>query len=116
MIDELRAQRADADPGAGRELEVLRQAAVEQQPLAGIVGVDEFERVADLVEALLVEGLGGQRRPPPIAGRDVGSLQPCFELAFVGNELQFHAAHRQPDIAGSIGFLGTGQRRRRSLG
>ena len=36
MIDELRAQRAGADPGAARELEVLGEPAVEQQALARI--------------------------------------------------------------------------------
>ncbi len=53
----------DADPGAGRELEILGDAAVEQQPLAGIGRVDEFQRVADLVEAFLVEGLAREMRP-----------------------------------------------------
>ncbi len=35
MVDEARAQRPDAGPGAGRELEVLGDAAVEQQALRG---------------------------------------------------------------------------------
>ena len=63
MIDEARAQRPDADPGAGRQLEVLGDAAVEQEAFARIVGVGEFQRVADLVEAVRVEGLARELRP-----------------------------------------------------
>ena len=33
------------------------------RPLQRIVGVDEFQRVADFVEALLVEGLARELRP-----------------------------------------------------
>ena len=33
------------------------------RPLRGIGGVGEFQRVADLVEAFLVEGLARQLRP-----------------------------------------------------
>ena len=58
MVDELRAQRAGADPGAAGELEVLGEAAVEQQALAGIGGIDELQRVADLVDS-------PRRRTPP---------------------------------------------------
>ena len=41
-IDDLRAQRADADPGARRELEVFGETAVEQQALSGLVRIFEF--------------------------------------------------------------------------
>ena len=60
--DERRAQRPDADPGAGRELEVLGQAPVEQKALRGVGRVGELQRVADLVEAFLVEGFRGERQ------------------------------------------------------
>ena len=63
VIDEARAQRPDADPCAGRKLEILGDAAVEQQSFARIVRVDEFQRVADLVEALVIEGVARQLRP-----------------------------------------------------
>ena len=59
MRDEGRAQRPDADPGAGRELEILGDPAVEQETLCRLGRIGEFERVADLVEAFFVEG----RRP-----------------------------------------------------
>ena len=74
MGDEGGAQRPDADPGAGRKLEILGEAAVEQQALGRIGRVGEFQRIADLVEAFLVEGVGREFRRAPIAGRDVGAF------------------------------------------
>ena len=44
-------------PGAGGELEVLGEAAVEHDALGGIGRIGEAHRVARLVEALLVEGI-----------------------------------------------------------
>ena len=49
------AQRADMHPGAGGELEVLGEAAVEHDALAGIGRIGKAHRVARLVEAFLVE-------------------------------------------------------------
>ena len=71
MRDEGDAQRPDADPGAGRELEVLGDAALEQQALFGVGRIVEPQRVAEPVEALLVERLRGQLRLAPVARRDV---------------------------------------------
>ena len=62
MRDERRAQRPDADPGAGRKLEILGEAAVEQQALGRIGRIVELERVADLVKALVVKSVRGERR------------------------------------------------------
>ena len=59
MIDEAGAYRAEADPGAGCELEVLGDAAIEQQALPGIVGVGKSERVADAIISVLIESLRG---------------------------------------------------------
>ena len=44
----------------GDELEVLGQAAVEQQALVGVLGVDERPASPRAVEALLVEGGRGR--------------------------------------------------------
>ena len=46
LREQPRAQRADADPGAGRELEVLGEPSVESEALRRIVGIDEAQRVA----------------------------------------------------------------------
>ena len=45
--------------------------AVEQKPLAGIVRIDEFQCIADLVKTFFVEGVAGQLILPPISGCDV---------------------------------------------
>ena len=71
MVDETGPQHADPGPGAGGQLEILGEPAVEQQTLAGIVRVDEFERIAQLVEAFRVKGLARERVLPPITERDV---------------------------------------------
>ena len=65
------AQRADADPGAGIELEIFGDAAVEEQPEFRPRGIGEFHGIADQIEALGVESLRGQFRRFPVARRDV---------------------------------------------
>ena len=116
MRDQRRAQRTDADPGAGGELEILGDAAVEQQALGRIGGVLELQRVADPVKPLVVERRRGERRRAPIAGRDVGALEPRLELAFVRHELELKARQRQADVAGALGFPAARERGRRRLG
>ena len=48
MRDDFLPERPDADPGADRELEVLRHASFEEKTAFGIGFVDEAQRVADL--------------------------------------------------------------------
>ena len=50
------------DPGAGRQLEVLGDPAVEEEALPRIGRVGEAQRIAHPVIALLVEGLARQLR------------------------------------------------------
>src|SRR5262249_60340809 len=78
-------QRSDIHPGAGAQLEVLGHAAVEQESRARIAGVFEFERIAELVEAVFIEGLRGELALAPIARRDVRAAQPRLELALGRN-------------------------------
>ena len=86
------------------------------RPLAGSCRVDEFQRVAEFVEALVVEGLAGQVVLPPIARRDVRPAQPRFELALVRHQLEFDARRRQADIARPIEVPGAGERERCGFG
>jgi len=51
------AHGADADPGAGPELEILGDAAVEEQAAFGAIRIGKGDGVADQVEALGVEPL-----------------------------------------------------------
>ena len=71
-LDEAGAQRPDADPGAGGELEVFRDPAVEEQAARRFVVIAEPQGIPELVKAFGVEGCLCQLRLPPIAGRDVG--------------------------------------------
>src|ERR1700683_539435 len=88
MGDESPAQRADADPGPGRELEIFGEAAVEQQAFGRIGRIGELDRVADLVKALVVERVSREMGRLVIAGRDVEAPEPRFELAVARHELE----------------------------
>ena len=59
MGDEFEPQWSDADPGAGRKLEVLGDPSVEHEAKLGIALVVELQRVAEPVIALFVEGVLG---------------------------------------------------------
>ena len=91
------AQRPDADPGAGGELEILCDAAVEHEAGRPVARLRELQSVADLVETFVVEGSRVEFGMAPIAWRDVGAAQPRLELRAVRNELQFDAAMRHAD-------------------
>src|SRR5216683_6144000 len=74
------AQRADADPGAGIELEILGDAAVEKQSKLRAIRIGEGHGIADPIESVGVERLRGQFRRLPVARRDVGSAHAHLEL------------------------------------
>jgi hypothetical protein len=116
LRQQARAQRADIHPGAGGELEVLGDAAVEQQALAGIVGVLELERVTELVEPIGIEGGGGEIALAPIARHDVGAAQPRLELVVAWNELELHARHRHAHIGGVLALPHPRDRHRGAFG
>src|SRR6267142_2476511 len=65
------AERADADPGAAGELEILGNAAIEIEAGAEIVCNDRLDRSAEFVKTLVVKSRGGQLRLTPISRRDV---------------------------------------------
>ena len=56
-------------------LKSSRDAAVERESLRRVGGIDEAQRVAELVVALLVERRARQLRVAPVAGRDVRPAQ-----------------------------------------
>jgi hypothetical protein len=112
----LDAQRANADPRARHQLEIFRHASVEEQAFVRIVGVGEAHRVADHVEALVVEGRFRQVVALPVAGRDIGASNADFEFAAIRREFQFDAGRRRADVAGAIGLKVTVRGQRRRLG
>ncbi len=74
------AQGADIDPGAGIELEIFRDAAVEKQAEFGTRRIGEGHGIADQIEAFAIERLRGQFRRLPVAGRDVRAAHAHLQL------------------------------------
>ncbi len=95
-------ERAHGDPGAGGELEVLGQAAVEHDALCRLAGIGKAHGVARLVEAILVEGRAREIGPFPIAGRHVRAAHAHFELVADRHELELDAGHRHADRARAL--------------
>ena len=95
-------QRPDADEGAGGELEVLRDAAVETQAALGVPAVEPAHGVPRAVEPFLVEGLRGKFRLTPVARHQVRSPEPDLGLACGGipHQLGLHTWHRQTQVPG----------------
>src|SRR5262245_29546314 len=115
MIDEPCAQRSDTNPRPRRKLEILGDPAVEQQSFARIARVDEFQRVADLVEALFIKRIARQLILPPVSGRNMRAAQPRFHFSFVWYELQLYARCRHPYVAWSVEIPRTSKRKRRGF-
>ncbi|MCY1356269.1 hypothetical protein D9M69_427140 [compost metagenome] len=97
--DDLAAQRTDAHEGAGGELEVFGDAAVEAQAAVDVAVVDPLHRVAGGEEAFVVEGLGGGLGRTPVAGRDVGAAVAHLGLAVDLDQLELDAGGRQAHVA-----------------
>ncbi len=96
------AQGPDIHPGAGRELEILRQAAVEHHAARGVVLIGEAHRIARHVEAFRVERRRGQVGPLPVTGRDVRSAHADFQFAAARHQLHLDARRGDADIAGAV--------------
>ena len=122
--DALDAQAADLNAGAGGELEVLGDASVEYEAAFGTRRVVETHRIADLVEAFLIERRGGHFRLFPIPRRDVGT--PNADLHLGGraevtwridrNQFEQGAGHGIADDAGTRRLEVAVGRERRGLG
>src|SRR3974390_2191965 len=89
VVEEARTQRSDADPGAGREFEILGDAAIEQQALFRRRGIGELQRVADLIESFFIEGGAREVLGAPVAGRDGGPAGARFKFSFTREQFQF---------------------------
>ncbi len=100
--DRTHPQRAHAHPGAAHQLEVLGHAAVEENAALGAGLVEQLGGVADAVEAVGVEGLGGDLGGVAVLGEDVRSAHADLQLAAVGQQLQLDARQRQADAAGAV--------------
>ena len=94
-----RAQRANADEGAGVELEVFGDAAVEEQAGLRVGCIHPAQGIARSVEACFVEGFRTQRGFARVAGHDVRAAEADFGLGVgavaIGHQLHFHTGARQ---------------------
>ena len=102
--------------GAGGQLEVLDDAPREHQPLRWLGRIHESGRVADHVEAFVVERLRRQLGLAVVTLHHDRAADAQLELAADGHELEIDARVRQSDQADALGVpVGRG-RGRRGLG
>src|SRR5712691_5663556 len=100
--DEPDAHRAGVHQCAGGELEVLGDAAVEDDAFRRVRRVGELHGVADAVKALVVECRPGQVGALVVARRDIGAAHPHLELSRRRHQLQLASGDRQADDAGAL--------------
>ena len=96
------AQRPHADPGAGGQLEILRDAPIENESFAGILGSTNTQRIAQAIESFLIEHGARQFGLAPVAGSDAGTAQPGFHFLAGLHQLQLDARRGQADVPGAI--------------
>src|SRR6266498_1637379 len=116
LFQQRRAQRANTHPGAGGQLEILGDAAVEAQASLRCGLVDQADGVAGSVEPLVVEGRGREVWPSMVARRHIGAPHADLELVADRRELQPDARQRHADAVGAARGEVRGRRRRRCLG
>src|ERR1700677_3681002 len=100
MRQKLRAQWSHAHPGSGGQLEILRDAAIEDKSLARIAWIHKLQCVAQTIKSVFVETRARQVRLPPIARSDAGPLQACLGLQSGLDQLQLDTRRGQSDMAG----------------
>src|SRR5690606_21827714 len=99
-------------PGAGIELEILRRAAVEIKTPARIARHGELDRIANAIKTLVVKSLRRELGIVPIAGRDIGSLEPQLIFVVQRHELDRDPLRRNADIARPVLLFGAIERER----
>jgi len=97
-----RARSGRHSPSAGGQLELLGDAAVEQEPGARIAGVFEFERIAELVEAVFVEGLRREVALTPMPGMMLGPRSRASSLPSLGTSLSSTPGTGTPILVESL--------------
>ncbi len=81
-----------------------------------IIRIDWLQRIAEFIEALLVERFCGHGRFAPVARHHVRPAGADLQLAVVRHQLGFVARHRQPDMAGAAGLRRHAHEERGRLG
>src|ERR1700733_2106647 len=104
MVEDPCAQRANTDPSAGGEFEVLGKAAIKDKSLIDVGRVNKTHGITELVKAFLVEGRLRGFWLAPIARHDVRTSNARFQFASARNEFELNARNGNPDMARAIGF------------
>src|ERR1700722_6115218 len=104
MVEDPCAQRANTDPSAGGEFEVLGKASIKDKSLIDVGRVNKTHGITELVKAFLVESRLRRLRLAPIARHDVRTSNARFQFAFARNEFELNARNGNADMARAIGF------------
>src|SRR5579863_6041854 len=106
MVEDPCAERANTDPSAGGEFEVLGKAAIKDKTLIDVGRINKTHRITELVKAFLIESRLRRFRLAPIARHDVRTSNARFQFAFARNEFELNAGNGNADMARAIGFPG----------
>src|ERR1700722_5857492 len=104
MVEDPCAERANADPSAGSDFEVLGKAAIKNKSLIDVGGINKTHGIAEPVEAFLVESPLRRFRLAPIARHDVRTSNARFQFAFARNEFELNAGNGNADMPRALGF------------
>src|SRR5262249_42180081 len=80
VIEDSGAQRPNADPRSGRELEIFSDAAVEHDPFTEVLWIDKAHCIPHTVKALFVECLSRKVRLAPVSRSDVRPAHTYFQF------------------------------------
>src|SRR5258708_3762248 len=97
------SKRADADPPAGAQFKVLREASVVTKAGLLISGFRPGERIAGSQKSVFVECIESEIVSSPIAWSYAWALNPHFQFAVHWREFQGDTGRRQADAAGRRG-------------
>src|SRR5467141_1774038 len=103
MLQEMRSKRADADPRAGGQFKVLREASVVTKAGLLISGFRPGQRIAGSEKSVFVECIGSEIVSSPIAWSYAWTLNPQLQFAVHWREFQGDTGRRQADAAGRRG-------------
>src|ERR1700722_204778 len=116
MVEDPCAERANTDPSAGGEFEVLGKAAIKDKSLIDVGGINKTHGITEPVEAFLVESLSRRFRLAPIARHDVRASNARLQFAFARYEFELNAGNGYADMARAICFPSGLNRHRRRFG
>src|SRR4030088_3575118 len=99
MPQQVRPEGADANPRAGDQLEILRDAPVVTEAALRISSFHPVQPIAGTKKSVFVEGLRSEIVSSPIAGRNARACNPHLHCAVDWHEFQLAAGRRQADAA-----------------